>query len=142
MKIYLAAKFERREELMGISFILSRNGFPVVSRWVDGTHERQFKELSGQFGRSTEADIWFQAKVAGEDIDDISSADMIVLFTEKPYSKLDRGGRHTEFGIARGLKKILVVVGPRENVFHYTPDVYVFSNFENFIQALKGGEIH
>jgi len=49
----------------------------------------------------------------------------VITFTETPRSSNSRGGRHVEFGIALGMRKRAVVIGPRENVFHCLPFPYI-----------------
>ena len=47
------------------------------------------------------------------------AADAVIVFTEMPNSVLATGGSHVEFGLALAQGKRVIVVGPRENVFHY-----------------------
>jgi hypothetical protein len=61
-----------------------------------------------------------------------STADIIILFSEKSGIS-HRGGRHVEFGLAIGLKKRLIVIGPRENIFHCLPQVELFDSWEDFV---------
>ena len=43
-----------------------------------------------------------------------------------------RGGRHAEFGIALALGKRVIVIGPRENVFHALPAVERYESWAAF----------
>ncbi len=71
-----------------------------------------------------------------EDAADLAAADCVVSFTEAPRSTSSRGGRHVEFGMALGLRKHCVVIGPRENVFHCLPQVAIFRTLGQFIEQL------
>jgi hypothetical protein len=45
-----------------------------------------------------------------------------------PNTILATGGRHVEFGLALAQGKRVIIVGPRENVFHYLlPDAQIFA---------------
>ena len=57
------------------------------------------------------------AQFAVEDLNDLSGSDGLVAFLEPPRTAT-RGGRHVEFGVALALKKPVLLVGPRENIFH------------------------
>lgn len=51
--------------------------------------------------------------------------------------RASRGGRHVEFGMALALGKRVIVVGPRENVFHLLPEVEVHVNWNDFVANHK-----
>jgi hypothetical protein len=57
------------------------------------------------------------------DFDDVREADVCIAFTEPADGPQGRGGRHTELGIALALGQRVIIVGPREHVFHCLPDV-------------------
>ena len=106
MKIYLAARYERRDELRPIAHQLSTAGHEVTSGWLWENAEH-----------ADPGDAW---RIAAEvDILDIDRADTIVLFTEEPDVWFPRGSRHFELGYGFGTGLICITVGPRENVFHY-----------------------
>jgi hypothetical protein len=62
----------------------------------------------------------------------VLAADVLMAFTEFPGQTPGRarGGRHVEFGIAFAKEKRLMIVGPRENIFHWLPSVEVYPDFE------------
>ena len=124
MKIYLAARYDRRFEMLGVAAGLIRVGHDVTSRWIEG-------------GRGGDSD-----RVAAlEDIGDLAHADGLVTFTEQPERSVSwaaRGGRHVEFGIALACGKRLCVVGPRENVFHHLPSVEVYATVAELVAGLGG----
>lgn len=71
-----------------------------------------------------------------DDIEDIKACDAFVLFTVDGETPTKRGGRHWESGFAYGIGKPIIVCGPRENIFHFLPDITVCENFELVKQEL------
>lgn len=55
------------------------------------------------------------------DLEDLRAADTVISFTDEKGG--GKGGRHVEFGVALALEKRLILVGPRENVFHTLPEI-------------------
>ncbi len=121
MRIYLAARFDRSAEMVGVAGVLARAGHFVTSRWIHG--------------RQNSPDLLS----AVEDVEDLTRADCLVSFTERPTEGVPwaaRGGRHVEFGVAVAMGKRLCVVGPRENIFHHLPRVEVFRSVTELIEGL------
>jgi len=121
VRIYLAARFDRSGEMLNVAGALSGAGHFITSRWIHG--------------RQNAPDL----VSAVEDIEDLSEADCLVSFTERPTEGVSwaaRGGRHVEFGVALAMGKRLCVVGPRENIFHHLPRVEVFRSLAELIDAL------
>lgn len=113
--VYFAACFSRQTELLGYAAELHERGFLVRSRWLDSPTKLRADELH-RGGRG--------AEVARMDLEDLRGADVCIAFTETiDASERGRGGRHTELGIALGLGQLVLIVGPREHVFHCLPDV-------------------
>ena len=122
MRIYIAARYDRRFEMLGAATSLIRAGHEVTSRWIEG-------------GRGGDPEL----VAAFEDVSDLAHADCLVTFTEEPkrwVSWAARGGRHVEFGIALASGKRLCVVGPRENVFHHLPSVEVYATVAELVDGL------
>jgi hypothetical protein len=122
MKIYIAARYDRRFEMLGVAAALIRAGHEVTSRWIEG-------------GRGGEPEII----AAVEDVGDLTRADCIVTFTEAPERGVPwaaRGGRHVEFGLALAMGKRVCVVGPRENVFHHLLHVEVYAGVPELVAGL------
>ena len=122
MKVYIAARYDRRFEMLRVASVLFRAGHEVTSRWIEG-------------GRGGDSD----RIVALEDLDDLARANCLVTFTEDPERNVAwaaRGGRHVEFGVALATGKRLCVVGPRENVFHHLPRVEVYATTGALIVGL------
>ena len=148
MKIYLASRYSRREELCEYREQLRSLGFDVQARWLDGKHQldnsgvpigdqgEKLVEWDGD--TSTEIkNASLRAKFAQDDWEDVSSADCVISFTEPPRSTANRGGRHVEFGIALSRKARVIVVGYRENIFHWLPQVEFFMVFASVLELLK-----
>jgi nucleoside 2-deoxyribosyltransferase len=128
MKAYLAGRYARREEFKEVAERLRKEvGLEITSRWLHetedvnsdmGDHSKEFYEATAQI-----------------DLEDVAAADVIIFFSEDPLEGWKRGGRHVEFGYALALGKTICVIGPRENVFHYTPKVANFFSIDHYIQA-------
>ena len=103
-----------REQLLSIGDI-------VTSRWLD------FRKMpSWSFG------------IAQQDCEDLMAADAVITFTEIPNTILATGGRHVEFGLALAQGKRAIIVGPRENVFHYLlPDPQIFATWNKAFATIR-----
>lgn len=110
MKVYLAARWTRRDEMRIYADDLAQRGHTCTSQWLYGN-------TFGDDGHRalTDAESGMCATV---DLANIDAADIIVCFTEHPGSGAARGGRHVELGYALGRGDVyVIVVGPIENVF-------------------------
>ena len=122
MRIYLAARYGRCDEMRAVGAALARSGHTITSSWVGGWHGDIPERVS-----------------AIRDLHDLLDADCIVAFTEEPTEQVSwaaRGGRHVEFGIAVAKDKRLCIVGPRENVFHHLPEVEQYATIEDLVAGL------
>lgn len=147
LKIYLAARYSRREELCGYRDLLDREGMFVTSRWLDGDHQisdtgapigdNGTALIEGDDGSTSARAVALRAKFAAEDLADVMGCDLLIAFTEPPRSNASRGGRHVELGLALGRKKVVFVVGPRENIFCWLPEVEQFADFASCLRALR-----
>ena len=133
--IYLAARYSRAEELCGYAKVLRESGYEVTSRWLDGSSQisKEAKEVEA----STDS-IPLSGRLFAEiDYTDLLRSDTLIAFTEKPGAGPGRGGRHVEFGLAVAWGHRIMIVGPRENVFHTLPEVEQFWTWDaEVIQAL------
>jgi len=145
MKIYLASRYTRRLELFGYRASLRSLGFTVEARWLDGQH--QLDNVGIPIGDGGEKlveggddprNAQLRAKFAQDDWEDVSGADVVVSFTEAPRSSANRGGRHAEFGIALARNARVIVVGFRENIFHWLPRVEFVQTFDEAVLLLRG----
>ena len=123
MRVYLAARYRRREELQRRAEELSALGHHVTARWIHGSHG-----VSG----GLDDPLW--AKFAREDYDDVASADAVVCFLEPGGG--GSGGRHVEFGMALAWGKRTIVVGEPEHLFHTLPSVEAYSTWAEALDAL------
>lgn len=131
MKIYLAARYSRNPEMRLCRDALAAAGHIVTSRWID-QHEGELEESFTP--ERLDAEPEFCGRFARVDVDDLVSADIVVSFTGNGGG--GKGGRHVEFGIAAALGKRLILVGPRENVFHCLPAVEVVQDLESLLSYL------
>jgi len=134
MKIYLAARYDRREELCHYADKLRGEGYTVDCRWLNGSHQLHPGAEKVEAAEDTmpmEAGAFAQ-----DDIEDLRNADILIFFSERPSANSKRGGCHVEFGIALALGHRLIVVGARENVFHCLPDVEQYHCFDDCLEAL------
>lgn len=127
MKIYVAARYSRKEEMKQVRLDLEKNGFNVTSSWLDEPHgaDTQIHELSDSLN----------TEYAEVDIRDIERADRVLFFSESILTP--RGGRHVEFGYALALGLPIDVVGPKENIFHYADGVHHYDDFDDYLQVIN-----
>lgn len=111
LKVYLAGRFERREELVRCAAELQEFGYETTARWLSSDDDNNDRTRYRGY--------------AENDIVDIRSADIVIHFTDgvRGGCSPGAGGRNVEFGIAISARKTNVVVGPREHVFHYLPGI-------------------
>jgi nucleoside 2-deoxyribosyltransferase len=126
MKFYLAAGFSRKDEIAEKTRQLESKGIGVTSSWPweDASPNATLQDVDCPI-------------VAAKDIAEIDAADGVILFTQEPTKPFVRGGRMHEFGYAQGKGKRLIVVGPRENIFHYLPNVHVYPTFEALLEVIR-----
>jgi nucleoside 2-deoxyribosyltransferase len=133
MKVYLASWFSSKLERKAHAHELEALGIAVTSRWL--------KERAHPTSQMSEFDDTYLANTAQVDVQDIEDADVVVLFTVHPENGPchRRGGRHFEAGLAVGLGKLLIICGPRENVFHYLgePQIRQFDTWEQVKEVLE-----
>lgn len=142
MKIYLAARYSRREELCDYRRQLQDMGHEVQCRWLDGP--KQISDTGIPIGEAGEALIEgsgaeaaiLRAGMAQDDWEDVVGAEVVINFTETPRSTPNRGGRHVEFGIALAGGARVLVVGHRENIFHWLPTVEFHETWEKALESL------
>ena len=149
MRIYLAARYSRREELCAYRDQLRALGHDVQARWLDGHHqisdtgtpigEQGEALVEGDDGSASERSAALRSQFAMDDMEDVVGADVVINFTEPPRSNASRGGRHVEcgIGIAKGAR--CIVVGYRENIFHWLQAVEFFPTWDEALAALKPG---
>jgi len=132
MKVYLAAWFSSKNETLAKAEELRACGIEVTSRWLD--------EKVAPATLMSDVTEDYLTQTAQIDIQDIDAADALVLLTVDPENGPchRRGGRHFESGYAAGRGKTLIICGPKENVFHYTPGVQQFDTWQETKEFLLG----
>jgi hypothetical protein len=125
-KFYIAARYGRKDEAFEIAQHLEMRGHKVTSTWVRQVEDEMLytegPDAAGLF--------------AQKDLEEIKLADMLVYLSEDEKNEWGRGGRHVEFGYALGLGKLVGIVGPLENLFHYLPYVVHFPTVDDFFSYL------
>lgn len=130
-RIYLAARYSRHGEMQGVRDVLGALGYEITSRWID-QHGGALEASYTPEKLSADPD---ECAVFGQhDVADLKAADTCISFTSADGG--GKGGRHVEFGLALGLGKRLIVVGPRENIFHTLPAVTHYENWSRLVMAL------
>ncbi len=124
MIIYIAAPYPCREEAQRWAKLLTEAGHLVTARWVTNEGEDS-KDPNDQA---------YYAKI---DMEDIESAYSLVLMTGYRGDRSWTGGRHWEAGYAYAKERRIIVVGPRESVFHHIPSVQQYDTIEEMIDAHK-----
>jgi hypothetical protein len=139
MRVYIASMFSDKDRVLARGNELAELGIESTSRWASETvpHNVTLKDCTDDYLRET----------AVADIEDILRADVVVLTVPEPKLLVDatvasssRGGRHFESGFVYGLifaqamdggrpTRELIVLGHKENVFHYLDGLGVTSHF-------------
>jgi hypothetical protein len=143
MRYYFAGAYARRAELEKYAgwLLTEIPAARVVSRWVLDPQEGDDAGFSAE-GLTRPETIELAWYYGQRDVEDLTKADAIVSFTGEG----GRGGRHIEHGMAisyydnhpwdlsdrRGPIR-LIVVGPREHVFHCHPATEVYPDWAAFL---------
>lgn len=129
MKIYLAARYSRNDEMRGVRDVLTAMGHEITSRWIDlhgGKYPTSFTP------EILNSDPDYCGALGQHDAEDVAAADTVISFTGEG----GKGGRHVEFGIGLALGKRSIIVGPREHIFHALPEVEHFPSWRSLVIAL------
>ena len=127
-KVYVSASFPRAGEARDLGRKLAKLGYEVISDWYD---QPNGYELDGA------ERVVHLAQCSKRDYNQLTSADHLVQLTGDDGSN---GGRHAEFGIAMSNCDRLILIGPRESVFHYDPDVDQYDSVDSFMRAIPTQE--
>ena len=130
MKIYLAARYSRNDEMRGVRDVLQALGYEVTSRWID---QHGGDVLESFVASKLNDDPGHCARYGLVDVEDMTAAEAIVSFTSADGG--GKGGRHVEFGWGIAAGKRMVVVGPREHIFHTLPEVEHYPSWPAFVMA-------
>lgn len=124
--VYVASRFEDKDQARSVRDALVAAGVACTSRWLE---EESKTESSEQERRRYYAVM---------DLEDILSADALVLLDAPETHRTGTGGRHVETGYAIAAGKQVLIYGERENVFHSLPQVRAFSDLGELVEAAKG----
>lgn len=147
MNVYIAARFARAQEAQFIARRLAPR-HRVASQWhaypeefdttVHNNHSQVARwDLSGFNPHWT---IDRDSAWGGLDVADC----VIFLSEEGDVENGTRGGRHFELGYAYAKGKLCVILGPRENTFHYLPGILRFQSIAqlyNFFKEVADAEV-
>jgi hypothetical protein len=137
-RYYFASAYLRHAEMTQNADVLEAAGCgEVVSSWHREVTPGLDNSFTSDYIAAHPAEVWAHG---ARDISDLGTADAIVSFTGQG----GRGGRHVEHGVAlmhadfraslSDAPMRLIVVGPREHVFHCHPDIEVYPDFKTFLQ--------
>ena len=132
LRIYLSGQFEDVTLLRRVRDDLTRHGFVITSRWLNGDSLEPATASAGEEGSTARL-----VSIASQDLEDIESADVVVVFNPDVARTIGRGGRHVETGYALARAKPVILVGVRSNVFHWLPTVAVIDKWEELIEKLR-----
>ncbi len=116
MRIYLAARYSKHPQMRAFAAKLEALGHHVTSHWISGGGPETFEECTDEE----------RAGIASQDESDILDSDCIIGFTEVRDTPTS-GGRHVEWGMARALGLLQIMIGAPENVFYYMEDQKQFA---------------
>jgi nucleoside 2-deoxyribosyltransferase len=132
VRIYLAAQFCRHDEMREVRDKLRDLGHDVQSRWIDLHGEENLTQPTVALLNTSPLDF---VKYAVMDTEQVGNADAVISFSSGDGSS-STGGRHVELGMALALGKRVILVGPRENVFHTLPIIEWYPDTESLLTAL------
>lgn len=125
MRVYLAGPMQMRPQLRGCRDYLELANISITSRWLD-TEVSDHNQITAEERRK-----WSQ-----QDFEDIAMADIVVVWSILAWFNKGTGGRHVELGYAIGVGKPIILVGLRENLFHWHPRVLLIPNELELLKKL------
>jgi nucleoside 2-deoxyribosyltransferase len=131
-RLYLSGQFEDVAFLRRVRDDLIRSGFVITSRWLNGDSLEPATASASEEGAAARL-----VSIASQDLEDIDSADMVIVFNPDAARATGRGGRHVETGYALARAKPVILVGVRSNVFHWLPNVDLIDRWEELIDRLR-----
>ncbi len=127
-KIYVSATFARMMEARQIAERLIAEGHEITSTWVYQVLPNQNNPV--QPGKAKE--------YGDRDLEETLKSTLLIQLTGDPKDIVPTGGgRHIEFGIALAKQIPIIIIGPRENVFHHIEGVMVVASVYEAINCLQ-----
>lgn len=131
-RVYLAARYEAREQVDALAKFIRSSGHVVASRWHN--LDKEFTPYGAP--GTPEKHAASQAAESAQDRGDLARSTCLVSC--ELFGDLNsRGGRHVEFGIMLGQGKPVAILGEPWNLFHRLPDVEVLSSPEAIVKWLN-----
>lgn len=130
--VYLSGQFEDGPVLRQVRDDLVGAGVRVTSRWLDVESSTPATASAHEAGAAARL-----AAIAYQDFEDIRAADVVVVFNPREACNTGRGGRHVETGYALALRKHVIIVGARGNVFHWMPEVVLVEDWRDLVAAVR-----
>lgn len=127
-RIYVAASYMRMVEAAELARRLVKAGHVVQSRWLSGP-----APSLAPYVQPDEAMV----KYAAEDLTDLFNCEALVTLTGDKPLQASRGGRHAELGMALAVGLRVIVLGPREQLFHWHPGVRVVATVKELLEVLS-----
>lgn len=115
---YLASAFKRKAEMAECRAIMQAAGYNVVARWID-------EEAESDDAAPTDD---YRMECALTDLQDVAACDVFVCFIGGVGA-----GHHTELGLALAGGKRIVLIGQKNNIFHYLPLLEYYTDFADFL---------
>ena len=130
LKIYIASRWDDRPDALLIKKFIEDKGLICTSTWLTPHDEQSMDALKG-------GAIEKPRQRAVKDFEDIDAADVYLVYSPKKSHRNGTGGKHVELGYALAKGKTCVLVGERENIFHYHPAVRVVDGVANFLRLME-----
>ena len=111
--VYIASDFRNKDFCRTVLRpAFEAQGFTVISRWH--FEEAALDSILTDAQRATVAEV---------DLHDVSVTDGFVMYNPQSMHRSGSGGRHVETGFALAIGKPIFILGAREPVFHWLPEV-------------------
>lgn len=129
-RAYLSARYSRYKEMQLIASDMRQVGWEIISSWIGGNHHvlEQAKDAE-DFERRMRL-------VAEEDLRDLARADALVFIGETP-GPYEGGGRFFELGWAFARNMDVYVIGPRQIIFEWLPQVKHYESLSDFLAKVR-----
>ena len=129
--IFIAASLPRILEARRLRDQLVGRGFIVRARWLD---DRAAVEGARRGTLQYVTDDEHMQYWAGVDFEDVLHCATLIQITGDNET---RGGRHSEFGGALATGKRVILLGPREQIYHWHHAVRVATDLLSLLEILK-----
>lgn len=121
MRVYLAGSDQARAA--AVAKTIEESGHTIASSWVHG-----------EFKRTREYSVEQRVELAEKITSEVESCDILILLADE---NMVPGGKFVEFGIALGMDKLVAVVGRRENLLCWHPNVNVVDSDAEIIDVIS-----